>query len=383
VSSLATLLVAKTRAAFYDAGLAIATALGLPVESWATGDPTRSLYHIVAEALEEFETVVAAMIAAGFLSYATGEWLILLAYELFGVVAVSATYASASDYILTNTGGAVYDFDAGDITLKSDDGFTYRNTTGGHLASGPGTTLVISIVADVAGSDSSALAGEITELVTDYLGVTGTNPTALVGLDAESEASIRQRCRDKLASLSPNGAADAYAYVSRNPDLTGITSVTRTRTIPDSDTGLVTHYVAGASGALSGPDVAAVQAAILTWCTPLCITPTVVSASNATFNITYTVKIYNTVNLTDTQIKAGIATVLAAMFKERPISGDGWTPSTAGKMYVSLIEAAIRSAYPEHIFSIVVSSPASDTTLAVSDVPVLGTITGTVQQVAP
>lgn len=377
-SSLASLLVQKTRAAFYDAAIEIATALGLPVTTWSAGDPTRSLYHVLAAALSEFETVVALFVASGFLDYATGAWLILLAEQVFGVTATPASYATAVDYVLTNTQGGVYDFDPGDVTVKSDAGKTYRNTTGGHLASGPGTTLTITIVADEAGSDSSAGAGEITELVTNYLGVTGNNPTALAGTDAESESSIRSRCRAKIASLSPNGAADAYSYVARNPDLTSTTGITRVRVLPDSDTGDVTVYLAGPSGAVSSDDRDSAEAAVLLWATPLCITPTVASANSATISITYHVWIYRGVNLESAAIEAGIEAALETLFATRPIGGDILTGDTTGSMYQSLIIAAIRGAYPDHIFRVTVSSPAGDTALAIDDVAVLGAVTPTI-----
>jgi hypothetical protein len=49
------LLVVNTAATLYDRGLAIARVLGLPVTSWRTGDPTRSLYKYLATVLASQE----------------------------------------------------------------------------------------------------------------------------------------------------------------------------------------------------------------------------------------------------------------------------------------------------------------------------------------
>src|SRR5262249_39771218 len=158
-----------------------------------------------------------------------------------------------------------------------------HNTTGGNLPAKVGVvngTLTITVIADEAGSGSSAGAGEIDTLVTTSLGVTCSNATAAVGTDEQDESVTRQQCPDKLGSLSPNGPVDAYRYVARNSALTGSTAITRVRAYPDSDTGDVLVYLAGPSGAISSADRALAETAIADWATPLCITPTVSSATN-------------------------------------------------------------------------------------------------------
>ena len=53
--SLASLILAQTKAEIYEFALGIATAIGLPVSSWQAGDPTRSLFHVEAEMFEAME----------------------------------------------------------------------------------------------------------------------------------------------------------------------------------------------------------------------------------------------------------------------------------------------------------------------------------------
>jgi len=376
VITLGQLLVKQTKAALLQVGLDVAAALGLPVSSWQPGDPTRTTYHYLAEILETLEVMLADFCAAGFLDYAAGDWLILLAKQVFNVDAIPATFATCT-VLLSNAGGGVYDFEPGDITFRnSSTDRTYRNTTGGHL--GASGTLLLEAIADEAGSDSSAAVGEIDELVTTLLGVTCANTTAAVGQDAESPESIRSRCRAKLGALSPNGPRDAYAYVAREPSLTGTTNITRVRVFPDSDTGDVAVYVAGPAGPVSTADLAAATAAILRWATPLTITPLVANAVAVPVPLTYTLWIYRAVNRSDAEVKTAIADAFARMLATQPIGGDVVPPATTGALYRTLVESTVRGVYPADAFRVAVVAPAVDVALANNQVAVAGAVTGTI-----
>ncbi len=375
--SLSTLISPATKAQIYTGALAIANAIGLPVSSWQAGDPTRSLFHVESEFLSSLEQIVVNFIASGFLDYATGIWLKILAYQVFGVTVPDATYATC-DVVLSNSGGGLYsDIAAGDIILKNTTtGKTYRNTTGGTLASGgsPATTLTITVRADEAGSDSSAGSGEIDVLVTNLLGVTCTNPLSAIGIDEQEEATTRQQCRDMLGALSPNGPKEAYSFVARNSALSGTTAVTRVRTYSDSDTGDVTVYLAGPAGGVLEADRALVEAAILKWSTPLCITPTVYSATNVIVPVTYTLWVYKSCNKTVAEVELAVEAALQGMVAVRPIGGDIIAPATMGRLYLSMIESTIRGVLPQ-AFRCTLDAPAIDTPIANGQVATLGTIT--------
>lgn len=378
---LSTQLLQRTKDVLYSAGLAIADGLNLNTSSWQPGDPTRSTYWFVAEILEQLEEIVVQYLFSAFLDYAEDDWLTLLAKQVYNVDRVAATFATTT-VTLSNTGGGVFDFAAGDITFKnpSNGGKTYKNTTGGHLA--VGSTLDVTAVAEEAGSASNAAAGEINDFVTTFLGVTCLNAAAAIGLDQESDPALRQRCRDKLGSLSPNGPADAYAYVAKTPNLSGTVNVTRARVYPTSSTGDVLMYVGGPSGAVGAPDVALVEAAVVKLAAPLTITPTVQSANNVPVSITYTLYLYSSVNQTSVAVKAAVASALADLFLARPIGGDTIPPATQGYLYQSLITAAIRSAFPKQVFRIDLIAPAADVLLNAGDVATLGIINATVNFVS-
>lgn len=215
--------------------------------------------------------------------------------------------------------------------------------------------------------------------MTTLLGVTCANANAAVGTDEQAPDITVQQCRDKLSSLSPNGPRGAYSYVARNPDLSGTNAVTRVREYGDSDTGDVSVYLAGPSGGVLEADRALVEEAILLWATPLCITPTVLSATNVPVAVTYELWIYKSCNKTADEVEEAIQIALENLFATRPIGGDIIPPSS-GAMYHSLIESAIRGVFPQ-TFRVLLTSPSSDTALANGQVATLSTVTPTVHVV--
>jgi len=388
--SLASLLIEESKAAIYEKAIAIANAIGLPVSSWQPGDPTRSLFHLESEVLTALETLVVGFIRSGFLEYsaeaaATGDedartWLKVNADQMYGVTVPEATFAT-TDVVLTNSGGGYYDENdtaAGALTFRnSTTGKTYRNTTSGILESGPGTTLTLTVIADEAGAASSAGVGEIDELVTPLLGVTCSNAIAAVGVDEQDPATTVLQCKDKLDTLSPDGPKGAYSFVARDPELSGTSAVTRVRVYPDSDTGDVLVYLAGPAGGVLEADRALVEEAILQHATPLCITPTVLAASNVTVAVTYQLWIYKSVNKTAAEIEAEIETALEQMFATRDIGGDIIAVGGAGFLYKSVIESTILSVFPQ-AFRVSASSPSGDTAIGNHQVATIGAVTGTI-----
>ena len=377
MTTLADLISQETQAALFSRLLQFCTTSGLQTSTWHEGDPERTLIGAQAYEHAALEQVCARYVASKFLDLAAAltdtKWLKLAAYEQYGYTAREATYATCT-VRLTNASGNVYTIGALDLAfaLDSDSAITYRNTSGGTL--NPSSTLDVDIECEVAGSTGSAIIGDITTMVTSVLGVTCANTTAAVGVDEESPSSIVAGCRNKLESLSPNGAAGAYAYVALNADLTGAADVTRVRVIDDSDTGDVIVYLASSSGSVSGADRTLVEAAIQETCVPLTITPTVTAASAYPVAITYSATVYDSVSATVSEIEDAIEAALALMIASVPIGGDG----DDGKVFRSRIIHAISAAYPGYVIDVSVTLPAADVTLTASQVATLGTVTPTI-----
>lgn len=364
MTSISDLVIAKTKAVLYSSWLALATGLGVPVTSWEVGDPTDSLAQWVTEEIAALEVTFVDFCKSAFLDYAAAdstlyEWLCIVAEQNFGYIPRVATYATCT-YRLSNTTGAIYSFDIGDLTVKNmTTGATYHNTEAGTLLGGSpsvATILDLAIEADLPGAGGTSAIGEIDELVTTFGTVSGTNLTAAVGQDAEPATSIVAGCRAKLARMTNGGPKDAYVSVALDSALTGTTEATKARSTSDSVTGQVSIYVASPSGTVTAPSIALIQATVDEWAVPLCITPTVYSATAMSFNIQYSVVAYKSWGLTSVEAVAAIDAAITAWFADRPIGGDIVPPATIGILKQNMIEAAIRSA-SDKIFSITLIYP--------------------------
>ena len=380
--SLTSLLIQQTQAQIYQGFLTLAQTVGLPVTAWQAGDPTRTLFNAESSVLAVLEPIVVNYIKSRFLDFASNDgnpngWLTIAAQQDYGVAVPGASYATTTE-TLTNSGGGFYDFAPGDLTFANPSTTaTYHNTTGGILL--PSGTLTVDIEADQPGSASTSGAGEITTLVTAYPGVTCTNPAAAIGIDSWSDTTIVQQCRDSLAAVSPNGPAQAYEYIARNTALTGILTVTKARTYPSpGDNGAFLMAVAGpGSAAIGSSDIAAVQAAIDTWAQPLGSDCTVVAANPVTVPITYTLTVWASVNQTSSQIQASVLTSLEAMIAQQLIGGAVIPPAALGVLDLTLISSTIMATFAQSI-EVALSLPATALTLNANDVPVLGTVSGTI-----
>jgi phage-related baseplate assembly protein len=375
---------AEIETAIYD-GIA---ARGVATTSWKPGAIARTIIACVAIVLSAFSTLQARIAESGFLELASGDWLTLVARYVFGVERDEGTFA-AGNVQLDNTGGGVFAIGVGDLIVSnSSTGKQYRNTAAFSLAALE-EEKIVPVEAIEIGADSTSAAGTIDTIVTTMLNVTVTNPTALVGLDPDTDPELREKCQAKTGTLSPNGPADAYRYIalSAEKDDGSTTGVTRVTTIPDGE-GRVYVWVANASGTLTGTvgdtttDLGAVDAAIQEQCVPLAVTAVVDSAVALTIDVTYQVWVRNTTGFTSEQLEEAIATYLATFMASQPING---SRKVAGQGYVfkQAIEAAIASVVgTTHLIDKSISLPAADVAVDEDEAPVLGTVLGTVTVVS-
>lgn len=312
-----TLFVAQTAEALLQSGLELAAVLGLPVTTWRTGDPTRSLYVYLARALAETEQVMASYAQSGFLSTATGDWLRLHAVEVYGVTPAAATYATPS-VVVTNTGGGYYPLTPGSFSCRSSfTGKIYTNTASVTFST-VGQTETIALAASEPGSASSVGVNQVDSVASGQLGLVIVSSTEAVGTDAATDEAVREQCRASLGALSPSGPRDAYEYVVRDSTLTGTTEITRATTV-DTDVadGSATVYVAGPSGVVSSPALALAQAAVEYWAEPIGFQITV--ANGAALPIAYSATVHAE-NLPPGW-QAAVQAKLAAFFAAAPIGG--------------------------------------------------------------
>jgi phage-related baseplate assembly protein len=366
--------------------------LGLNTSTWKTGAVVRTVttaFSIVTGAMSTLQALIAR---SGYLELSEHEWLTIVSHHVYAVDRYEATFASGF-VTLTNTAGGVYEFDPEDLIFSDPTtGKSFRNTAAVSIPAGsttmPTHVIGVPIRAVEAGSASSSAAEAISVMVTTVTGVTVSNPLALAGQDAESDAALRTRCSAKLGSLSPMGPWDAYTYAVRSatrPADGSNLGITRTRIAKDGY-GNVAVYVATASGAVVPEDVVIAQAAVEKGAEPYAITAVVDSAEAVDLPVTYEAWIYETTVFTDAQIKSAIQTNLRAWVSAQPIGGDviggGAGKIYAGKIYADRISAEIGGTFPE-IFHVVVGVPAADVALTLNQVATLGAVDGVIHRVPP
>jgi hypothetical protein len=139
--------------------LSVATKLALAVTSWQSGQPTRTIFAVVAEVNNGSDQAISRMIQGGFLDFAAlptvtpdpsvtpgapEGWLDLLGQSFFDEERFSATFATGSE-IITNITGSVYGpYGPGQYHVSSPlSSATYSNTLSLTIAAGsnPGTSI--------------------------------------------------------------------------------------------------------------------------------------------------------------------------------------------------------------------------------------------------
>ena len=394
-------------------------ALGnLFITAWQVGDAPEQFYQATTRTMQYY-TAQNAAVVRGSVSLDTATdpgdedpynagnaaldpipgYLSYLGENNYYTFRIQSTFAGTSVTFTNTTAFPVGPFAPGDITLARSGSpeITYRNAAMSSVYTGPGGTYTLAgnssidldVVAESPGTLSDAAPGQIV-LVSGLLGVTVNNATSALGGDRESAPRYRERCREQAASTSPNGHADAYAYLSRtNPDGTpllqsltaspagdGVTAVNITRMYisGSSTTGIVAAVFASDAGAASAVDVATANENITlnVICSPDCVTYAGSAAINLPITVTWAVKYlakYQGQSVSSTDVHDAIGAALVDRFRNYPIGGFDRVAG-AGTIYASDLRGVVERAHPA-IYSAVLSAPAGDTALALGRVATL------------
>lgn len=356
--------------------LSILETLSVPARSWRKGGVARTILRVVAATYAGYTQLMSAAIKAGFLETATGDWLTLLARYVFNVERRVATFATG-ELTLTNIGGGVYIVAAeARRFLWSAEGKAYVNVAGFTLNAGsPGapTSITIDVRAVEVGSDSSAPPGAIDALETTMAGVSVTNVASVVGSNAESDAELREACKNKLAAISVRGPRGAYAFAVRaalRPDGTPV-DINRLSISPSSSTGTVTVYVASPSGAPSAADIGYVRDSVEEIARPDSVTAYVLPATTVPFSRTLTVWAKRTDGVSSEDVKKLVEDALVVEIAEYEIGGIPKPPSTQGYLYADFIAGVAKGAHAS-IFDI--DGSGSDLALNPGEVATLASV---------
>lgn len=317
----------------------------IPARSWRKAGVARTILRVVAKTYSGFGQVISEAIRSGFLETARGQWLTLLARNVFNVERREASFASGK-IRLVNGGGGIFSFapDAARFLWESKNK-AYVNSEAFTL--NPGDDKLVAIRAVEAGSASSAPPDEIQKIETTMLGVTATNPAAVVGSDAEPDEELRAACKNKLGAISVRGPRSAYAFAVRSatlPDLSPV-NVNRFAISPSSSTGVVTVTVASPSGSPTVEDIAGVEDAIETYARPDSVTADVRAATERALSQTFTVWAKRTEGVSAPEIQTFVEDALVKAIANYPIGGIPKPPSTQGYLYADFLSGTVLGAH--------------------------------------
>lgn len=339
--------------------------LGIDTTVWKPGAVVRTMIAATSIMLSGLSQLTAAIARSGFLETAEGTWLELLAKNVYGVTKIKATFATGTG-VIANTSGGIYVLSPGELQVTNQrTGATYVNVdplTIPAVSSG----ILAALIAQQAGSTSTALVSDPMIVSTPLPGVTLTLATSLVGLDDELDPALRLRCQEKLGALSPNGPPDAYGFVARSavrPDGSPI-GITRVRVSANGD-GTIDLYVTNATGDLGVDDLVAVDLAIQTQAAPLSITVTTHAAVTVPLTVAAQVFLYRS-GLDNDTVSSMIAAELTDFFSSQPIGGN------IGAIHTAAIIAAIgRTSTQLPIFRVILNQPALDFVMSTNQVAVM------------
>ena len=333
------------------------TVPSFPTTSWESDSVPRAILETEADALADLSTQIANVASGGILDLSSGDWLTLLAHHLYGRDRYAST-PTRGNLTLTNPAGAgSISISAGQLWAMSNAGLRYTNTAAATLPAGP-STLSLAFAAERPGAAYNTVPGQIQTLVTSLPGVTVTNGSGWIttqGTDTESDALLRQRCRDAWASIGAGSTAATYELWARE----ATSEITRVLANPDpSIAGRVDVLIAGPAGAVSSGTIATVLAYLLQRI-PLCTDLDVESATNVPVALAGTVFVTGGA-AGEAAARAAISAAMIELGASVPIRGT---------LYQSQIEGAIQDA--ANVRNVDLTSPTIDTPMGSTGVPVI------------
>jgi phage-related baseplate assembly protein len=366
----------ETRDEIFNSVIANLNTLALKTTSWVSGGMARTILLGISQKIADKTQQISVINKGGFRETSAGNWLTFLSRNLYNVERITAAPGTVS-LTLTNALAVSYGpFGAGEAHFEhATSKKTYTNQASFTVpASG---SVVISVIADEAGTASNANTNTITKIVSPSMpGVTLTHASALIGTDEEKDEPLRTRDLEKLGALSPNGPRGAYEYFSKGVKRTDGSIIDVNRVKVTKSSGAVTVTIASTSGTVAGADVTTVNTNIQTNCVPDGITATVQSATAQSVSVSGNVWVSSKWG-TQADADAAIDAAIAAWIPTVPIGG-AISDGPGGYVFVDAIKAQVFSALALNGASAVLDvdfdSPLADVAVGATAAPTVGSI---------
>lgn len=244
----------RTRDDLRDALLTELAARGFPVTSWSLGGVARTLVEGVAQGTADLWLGVSAVARGMLLDYAEGDWLTELARSHYDTTRIQATFARHT-VRLSFTAGGPGSISPGQLLVAAPSGITFRsvNTSTETIPAAGSGHLDIVVQCERVG-----LAGNTAPSILITPAAAGLSMAwqalAESAVDEELDPALRQRCRDRWATLAVGqGPRAAYRYWLQSATMDGTPTgtscgITRVGFLAPPGDGTVPVRIAGASG---------------------------------------------------------------------------------------------------------------------------------------
>lgn len=286
------LLTPVTEESLESTQLGVLAAAEFPVTSWASTSVPVGLMKADVRAMTGLAAEIPTTVKGGYVKTAAKEWLTLVGDDFYDEDRVAAVFTQRKIRI-TDTGGAPYTRNPGDLWIESSAGLKYKNIDAGTVpASG---FYDFTFQAESPGDAYNASSSSWT-LLTPLPGTSvddpgGTPVYVVQGADEETDDSYKGRLRGKWAGLGGGANDDVYlGWAKKASAQVTRAIVLRHYPLP----GQVTVYIAGSGGT---PLDAGVVAAVLAYITPRapnCVDVFVVAATVLSIGLAGTINVVAT-----------------------------------------------------------------------------------------
>ena len=338
------------------------------------GSVVRTITEVIAEVLGELYAFGAEMLKQGFLDTATGIWLDRKAQE-YGLERKPAIKTEGHVlYARPQAKNTNIPIPTGSIvtTPKDQSGKEYRffTTEDAILESGQ-ISVQVPVIAESAGSSFNVGPASITKMKTYINGISSvTNDTdwiAIVGVDEESDAELRQRCFLAWEELSQGGTA--AAYVSWALSVPGVKSAFVDDTLPRGE-GTVDVYIMGEAGP---PDSALIDAVQLVVDANRPITADALVRAPVMVSVPISFRITPRSGFDTTTLDQEIRRRLSVFFGDIEDPTLGIPPLGVGKDIIVSQLIGLVMAIPG-VYSVDIEQPTGDVAIAPNEFPELGSV---------
>lgn len=358
MTTLSDLVSGQTKAGVLDKLIALLRLANFPTASWQPFSLSVHLTDTFASVFADATELIASIAKGGFLDLAEDSWLTLLAKSLYNEDRKAAVATRGAVTLVDAASSGPHSYAAGTFWVANADGTRrFKNIDAVTIVQG-GTQAGAIFEAETPGGDWNVGVGTLTQVLTPGgTGITVSNPAGAdgtwitqQGVDEETDVALRQRCRDKWATIGSGSNDGAYRYWCTSTS----SEVTKVALSVDEAEGVVELVIAGPLGPVSSAALTAVQAAVAAK-KPLGVQASVANATAVTTPVVGTL-----------YLAPGAVAATAKAAVEEAITAYARTLDIGATVYVAELVAAAMGV--DGVRNVVFTAPVADVSLGATQV---------------